>query len=138
MNIRQAGHQLPGFQPDLAQVVSPGPRAICTPNPARKAGAALREKLGDILNHRTLWRPIQEVVAEANHVLRGWAGYFHFGNSVTVMKRMNSYSQNRLRRWLWRKHGCCRALWKHYPTERLHTHYGLYEMPLTAKWKAAR
>jgi retron-type reverse transcriptase len=47
-------------------------------------------------------------------------------------------SQNRLRRWLWRKHGGHRNLWKYYLAEQLHTRYGLYGLPLTARWKAVR
>jgi group II intron reverse transcriptase/maturase len=106
--------------------------------PSQKSRRALREKLGDILNHWTLWRPIQDVVEEVNGVLRGWAGYFHYGNSVSVMNRMEHYSQNRLRRWLWRKHACRHSLWEYYTLERLRTQYGLYELPTTAQWKAAR
>lgn len=104
--------------------------------PGQKSRSALREKLGGILNHWTLWRPLEEVVKEANAVLRGWAGYFHFGNSRAVMNRMNHYSQNRLRRWLWRKQGCRHSLWTDYPTADLHQRYGLYE--LAASWPAAR
>jgi hypothetical protein len=77
---------------------------------------------------RTIGRP----------VLRGWAGYFHYGNSATVMNRMKHYSQNRLRRWLWRKDGCRRSLWEHYAPEKLHQRYGLFELPTTAAWRAAR
>ena len=58
---------------------------------------------------------------EANRVLRGWAGYIHHGNSVTVMKRLRGYSQNRFRRWLWRKHACRRNLWRDRTNEQLHT-----------------
>jgi group II intron reverse transcriptase/maturase len=106
--------------------------------PAQKSRAALRQNLGRILNHRTLWRSTGEVVTEANRVLRGWAGYFHYGNSTRIMKQMKNYSQNRLRRWLWRKHDCGRSLWKHYTEERLSAHYGLYALPMTAGWKAGR
>ena len=106
--------------------------------PSQKSRSHLREKLGELLNHWTLGRSIQETVEAVNRVLRGWAGYFHCGNSVTVMNRMKHYSQNRFRRWLWRKHACRRSLWTHYPTEQLHARYGLYELPTTAKWKAAR
>ena len=67
---------------------------------------------------------------------RGWAAYFHYGNSVSVMNRMNYQSQNRFRRWLWRKQGCRHALWKHYPNAKLHQQYGLYELPATANWQA--
>ena len=73
-----------------------------------------------------------------NPVLRGWAGYFHYRNSTSVMRGMQRYSRNRLRRWIWRKHACTRGLWNAYPDERLHTHYGLYALPSTAAWKAAR
>lgn len=136
VNIHQTGINFLGF--NLTWRKSSRGRGYLHAQPSQKSRRSLREKLGDLLNHWTLWRPIQEVVREANQVLRGWAGYFHYGNSVTVMKRMKSYSQNRLRRWLWRKHGCRRGLWKHYTSERLHAHHGLYELPTTAKWKAAR
>jgi RNA-directed DNA polymerase len=106
--------------------------------PAQKSRAALRQKLGSLLNHWTLWRPIKAVVGEVNRVLRGWAGYFHYGNSTSVMKQMRNHSRNRLRRWLWRKHAGRRGLWKHYAEERLHAHYGLYALPVTAGWKAGR
>ena len=52
--------------------------------------------------------------------------------------RFWSLSQNCFRRWRWRKHAGRKSLWKDYPTDELHTRYGLYELPITAKWKAAR
>lgn len=75
---------------------------------------------------------------EAKEVLRGWAGYFHFRISTRVFALMRRHSQNRLRRWLWRKQGCKHGRWQHYPDERLRDHYGLYELPVTAAWKANR
>jgi len=136
VNIHKEGIHFLGF--NLTWRKSFGGRGYLHVEPSQKSRRALREKLGGIFNHWTLWRPIKEVVEEANRVLRGWAGYFHYGNSTSVMNRMKDYSQNRLRRWLWRKHGCRRSLWKHYASEQLHQRYGLYELPTTAKWKAAR
>jgi RNA-directed DNA polymerase len=104
--------------------------------PSQKSRRSLREKLEEILNHWTHSRAIQAVVGDVNRVLRGWAAYFHYGNSVTVMNRMNHHSQTRFRRWLWRKHGCRRALWKHYDPAQFQTRYGLYELPTTANWQA--
>jgi len=106
--------------------------------PSQKSRKALREKLGEILNHWTRWKSIASVVKEANQVMRGWAGYFHYRNSTSVMRQMKEYSQNRLRRWVWRKHACKHGLWKHYSEAKLHQQYGLYELPTTACWKAAR
>ena len=105
--------------------------------PQQKSRQALRGKLRDLFNHRTLWRQTSAVVGEANRVLRGWAGYFHYGNRTSVMRRRRNDSRHRLRRWLWRKHAGRDGLWKHYPDEQLHTRYELYELPTTAKWQAA-
>jgi group II intron reverse transcriptase/maturase len=98
---------------------------------------SLRKKVERILNHSTEWRPIAEAVREVNAVVRGWSGYFHYGNSAGVMARMTWWLRNRLRRWLWRKHGCRGGLHKHYPNEKLDTHYGLWSLPRTAGWTAA-
>ena len=136
VNIHQEGIHFLGFT--LTWRKSFRGRGYLHVEPSQKSRRTLREKLGGILNHWTHWRPIKEVVEEVNEVLRGWAGYFHYGNSVSVMNRMKHYSQNRFRRWLWRKHGCCRSLWEHYASEQLHQRHGLYELPTTAKWKAAR
>jgi group II intron reverse transcriptase/maturase len=106
--------------------------------PSQKSRQTLRDKVGKILNHWTQWRPIGEVVKEVNQVLRGWSGYFHYGNSVKVMDGLNRDITNRLGRWMWRKQGCSRSLWQHYRAEKLYQQYGLYELPVTAKWKAAR
>jgi group II intron reverse transcriptase/maturase len=135
VNLRQTGINFLGFNLTWRKARRGG--GYLHAQPSQKNQRNLRADLRGILNHWTHWRPLQDVVREANQVLRGWAGYFHYGNSVRVMKRMNAYSQNRLRRWLWRKHGCTRALWKHYPGEQMHTRYGLYELPQRARWKAA-
>lgn len=136
VNLHREGINFLGF--NLTWRRSMGGRGYVHAQPSQKSRRALREKLGRLLNHWTRWRPVKEVVRTVKAVLRGWAGYFHYGNSVSTMRRMNAYSQNRFRRWLWRKHGCKRSLWQYYTPERLHQHYGLYQLPTTASWKAAR
>jgi len=136
VDIRKEGINFLGF--NLTWRKSFGGRGYLHVQPSQKSRRALRDKLGGLLNHWTQGRSIRDMVAEVNRVLRGWAGYFHYGNSVTVMKRMKHYSQNRLRRWLWRKHGCHRSLWEYYAPAQLHQRYGLYELPTTATWRAAR
>ena len=106
--------------------------------PNQKSRKALRENLRGIMNHWTQWKSIAEVVKDTNAVLRGWAGYFHYRNSTSVMGELKLYSRERLRRWVWRKHDCTKGLWKYYSDERLHQQYGLYALPTTAAWKAGR
>jgi RNA-directed DNA polymerase len=136
VNMHKEGINFLGF--NLTWRKSLRGRGYLHAQPSQKSRRALREKLGGILNHWTHWRPIKEVVEEVNRVLRGWAGYFHYGNSTSVMDRMNRYSQNRFGRWLWRKHGCRRSLWTHYVPDQLPQRYGLYQLPTTAQWQAAR
>jgi len=136
VNILKEGVNFLGF--NLTWRKSFAGRGYLHVQPSQKSRRALREKIGGILNHWTHGRSIEEVVGEVNRILRGWAGYFHYGNSTSVMNRMKGYSQSRLRRWLWRKHGCRHSLWEHYPNKQLHQHYGLYELPTTAKWRTAR
>ena len=136
VDIRQEGINFLGF--NLTWRKSFKGRQYLHIEPNQKSRAALREQLEGIFNHWTHWRPVAAVVTEANQVLRGWSAYFHFQNSTSVMGKMKNYSQNRLRRWLWRKHDCKRSLWTYYTDERLHTQYGLWALPTTAAWKAAR
>ena len=136
VNIRQEGIRFLGFSLTWRQ--SFRGRGYLHVEPSQKSRQGLRDKLRGIFNHWTQGRSIQDVVEEAHRVLRGWAGYFHYGNSVSVMNRMRHYSQTRFARWLWRKQACRRSLWTHYVSEKLQERYGLYELPTTVRWKAAR
>jgi len=97
---------------------------------------SLREKVGRILNHHTQWRAIAEVVRQVNAVLKGWSGYFHYGNSAGVFGRVRHWTSNRLRGWLWRKHGC-RGGKCHYPQDQIEERYGLWSLPRHAAWTPA-
>jgi RNA-directed DNA polymerase len=134
VDIRQQGVNFLGF--NLTGRKSQRGKIYLHVEPSQKSRQALRENLGTIFNHGTHWQTVAQVVRKANQVLRGWAGYFHYGNSVKVMSQMKRHSQNRLRRWLWRKHNCRWALWGTEETDWLHREYGLYELPLTAAWRA--
>jgi len=136
VDIRHEGMDFLGF--NITWRLSRRKRCYPHVEPSQKSRTALREALRDELNHWTQWRPIRESVKRVNRILRGWAGYFHYRNSTKVMTDMTEYARDRVRRWVWRKHDCTRGLWKYYTNERLHDLYGLYEMPVTAAWKAAR
>jgi RNA-directed DNA polymerase len=136
VDIRQTGINFLGF--NMTWRWSLKHRRYLHVEPSQKSRRALRAAVGGILNHWTRWKPIGQVVKETNQVLRGWAGYFHYRNSTSVMGNLKRYSRDRLRRWIWRKHACKRGLWSACTDEHLHTHYGLYALPTTAAWKANR
>jgi len=136
VDIRQMGVNFLGF--NLTWRKSLKGRPYLHVEPSQKSRQALRDNLGSILNHWTRWKTIDSVVKEANRVLRGWAGYFHYRNSSSVRNGLQRHSREKLRRWIWRKHKCKRGLWNFCPDEQLHTHYGLYALPTQAAWKGAR
>jgi len=102
-----------------------------SPRSQQRLRAAVRAKL----NHWTLGKRIPEVMTGLNRLLRGWTGYFHYRQSSRVMGKLNGQVSDRVRRWLWRKHGKKRALWSDYPNERLREKYGLWPLPERVAWK---
>ena len=97
--------------------------------PSAKSRQRLRDTVREHLNHWTLHRSVQETVTELNRVLRGWSAYFHYRNSSRVFGTLNGWVSDRLRRWLWRKHRCTKALWEAYPDKMLYEQYGLWHLP---------
>jgi len=93
--------------------------------PHAKSCLKLRERMREKLNHWTLTEPIEEQIKSVNRTLKGWAGYFRWGNYWKVFGRVQHAVNNRVRRWLWRKHDCRRGLYRHYTDELLHEKYGL-------------
>jgi RNA-directed DNA polymerase len=110
-------------------------RAYAHIEPHAKSQQRLRDKVRGLLNHWTLHRPIVEAVDDLNTLLRGWSGYFHYRQSTRVFNDIQHWVRDRLRRWLWRKHDCTKALWTDYPNERLHGHYRLWPLPTRVSWK---
>lgn len=103
--------------------------------PSAKSQQRLRDKVREQLNHWTLHRRIPDALADLNKLLRGWSGYFHYRQSTRVFGKTQHWVRDRLRRWLWRKHDCTKALWSDYPNELLHDRYGLWRLPMRVSWK---
>ena len=105
--------------------------------PSAKSCGKLRMKVREVLNVRTHNQPTGEVIAQLNRVTQGWARAFHYANSTAKFGALQLYVRQALRRWLWRKHGCTRALFDHYSNDRLHGPYKLWRWPLHAAWTTA-
>ena len=55
--------------------------------PAKKSEERARDRLREIMNRGTRGRAVEDVVGEANQVLRGWGAYFYYGHPQRVMTR---------------------------------------------------
>ena len=58
--------------------------------------ARARDRIRDITDRRRLRDPVEDVVQELNSYLRGWAGYFRYGNSAQFFDKISLYTVNRL------------------------------------------
>ena len=47
-----------------------------------------RDRIREITDRRRLLVPVEEVVQDLNRFLRGWAGYFRYGNSARQFNKI--------------------------------------------------
>ncbi len=78
--------------------------------PARKAVQHARDRIRSITDRSRLLAPVEQIVEELNLFLRGWAGYFRYGNSALLLGQIRNYALKRLALWL-SKRGNRRRAW---------------------------
>jgi group II intron reverse transcriptase/maturase len=78
--------------------------------PARKAVRHARDRIRSITARSRLLVPVEQIVEELNLFLRGWAGYFRYGNSALMLGQIRNYALRRLALWL-SKRGNRRRAW---------------------------
>jgi group II intron reverse transcriptase/maturase len=64
--------------------------------PSRRGMQHARDRIREITDRRWLLRPVDETVREVNIFLRGWAGYFRYGNSARHFDAISDYAARRV------------------------------------------
>jgi RNA-directed DNA polymerase len=64
--------------------------------PSKRAVQHARDRIRFLTMRARLVAPVEQVVAELNLFLRGWAGFFRFGNSAWVFDEIRSYAVMRV------------------------------------------
>jgi hypothetical protein len=64
--------------------------------PSRKAIQRARDRIREITDRKRLLVPVEDIVAELNRFLRGWGGYFRYGNSARVLGQIRNYALRRV------------------------------------------
>lgn len=107
--------------------------------PSDKAVEKIKTRLNEITARNMTWRPINFVVRDMNHALRGWSGYFHYRNSSHEFQKVKHHAEERLRIHLRKRHKV--RDWKssmlRFPRRVLYANYGLYPLSTVAGWKSA-
>jgi len=64
--------------------------------PSQRALRHARDRIRFLTMRARLVAPVEQVVAEVNRFLRGWAGYFRFGNSAWTFDKIGNYAVMRI------------------------------------------
>lgn len=72
--------------------------------PSQQAAQHARDRIRLLTMRARLVAPVDQVVAEVNRFLRGWAGYFRFGNSAWVFDETRRYALMRLALFVAKRH----------------------------------
>ena len=82
------------------------PRRVCflARWPSRKATQHARDRIRQLTERKRLWLPDEWVVQELNQFLRGWGGYFQYGNSARVFDAISQYALERFAAFVGKRH----------------------------------
>jgi len=77
--------------------------------PSRKAAQHARDRIRFLTMRARLAAPVEQIVQEVNGFLRGWAGYFRYGNSAREFDKIRSYALMRVALFIAKRHQRGRA-----------------------------
>ena len=77
--------------------------------PSRRAMQHARDRVREITARERLLLPIEEIVQDLNRYLRGWAGYFRYGNSARQFNLIQAHAHSRLALFVAKRHERSRA-----------------------------
>ena len=72
--------------------------------PSDRAVRHARDRIRFLTMRARLVAPVEQVVAEVNLFLRGWAGFFRFGNSAWVFDKIRDYALMRIALFIAKQH----------------------------------
>ena len=77
--------------------------------PADKAMQHARDRIRELTDRRRRMLRVEVIVGDVNRFLRGWAGFFRYGNSALRFEKIRSYALMRIAGFLAKKHRRTRA-----------------------------
>ena len=112
-------------------------RMFALTRPGKKALAQIRAEVKSQTVRGTLALPAEAVIRRLNERIRGWVGYFYYGNCSRDLKSLKRFVEQRVRIYLRRKHRIKSWGYEAFPDAYLYRHLGLYKIPTTAPWTQA-
>ena len=105
--------------------------------PKLKKRTALFENLREIFR-KHMSRPVENVIAKINPILRGWVNYFRVGHSSSCFYMVKRWVEKKVRQHLMRARGRKGFGWKRWSSEWLYERLGLYNNYRLVRWSVAK
>ncbi len=105
---------------------SPRGRWWVQKTPGIKQRTALLRKLGEVFRR---WdsRPVGQVIAVINPILRGWVNYFRIGNAARCFEYVRAWVEKKVRRHMMRARDRRGFGWKRWSTAWIYTALGVFK-----------
>lgn len=133
LNAREEKFTFLGFTIQVVENPKTGKRFPLI-RPSKEALAEIKAEIKALTCRRTLHLPKEVVIKRLNEVVRGWVGYFYYGNCSRDLSALKGFLDERVRIYLRRKHAKKSRGYKVYPYQYLYETLGLYKIPTTAPW----
>jgi group II intron reverse transcriptase/maturase len=108
VELREGGEGLDflGFHHRWVRGNTPASRHLCflARWPSRQAMQHARDRIRELTDRRRLLLPVEEVVQDVNRFLRGWAGYFRYGNSADSFDKITFHALVRMAGFIAKRH----------------------------------
>jgi len=138
VDAREASFNFVGFAIRISRGLRTGKPYphVC---PSAKALARIKARVTQLTGRERTPLPLETLVGQVNLTLRGWANYFHHGNSSQALEKLKNHAEERLRKHLMKRHRVKdrRIGAGRYPSRDLYARYGLYKVPTIAGWRSA-
>jgi group II intron reverse transcriptase/maturase len=108
VELREGGEGLDflGFHHRWVRGTTPASKHLCflARWPSHQAMQHARGRIHELTDRRRLRLPVEEVVQDLNLFLRGWAGYFRYGNSAVAFDKITFHAFVRLAGFVAKRH----------------------------------
>lgn len=107
--------------------------------PSKKAEQKVKDRITELTQRDRTIMPLEWVVNEANTMLRGWVGYFHYRNCSQTLIKVRNHLEQRMITHLRKRHKVRdrKSGYVRFPNRSLYEKYGLCKVPTTAGWTKA-
>jgi RNA-directed DNA polymerase len=138
VDAAQTGFNFLGFTIQMSRGAKTG-KPYPSVRPADKSKKKIKAKLTELTGRNLTAIPLEDIVANVNRSLRGWASYFHYRNSSLVMGKVRHHAEERLRAHLMNRYKVKDrgTGYRRFTRADLYGRYGLYQVPVKAGWSTA-